>query len=238
MNIFLVKNLFDYEEVIPPPSNLPNMITVYITGSDHNVELAKSFGWNIVKKTDKFLNLTEKFERRIAIGYINSYPHKIVPEILDYDFVFVCDSNIKSIWLEYETFINSCSSDKALFITSGSYKSNEDTITLELDRSLTSLRWSYNHNNILECTNRYKSELTDNNIDPDSLSVVSAKYIGWNLKHEKYEFLSDILYNEICKNLQGNIILTYMSGLYKDYIYNYYTNNYQGGIINSHKFDA
>lgn len=51
-------------------------------------------------------------------------------------------------------------------------------------------------------------------------------------------FLSDILYNEICKNLQGNIILTYMSGLYKDYIYNYYTNNYQGGIINSHKFDA
>ena len=236
MNIFLVKNLFDYEEVIPPPSNLPNMITVYITDSDHNVEFAKSFGWNIVKKTDKFLNLTEKFERRIAIGYINSYPHKIVPEILDYD--FVCDSNIKSIWLEYETFINSCSSDKALFITSGSYKSNEDTITLELDRSLTSLRWSYNHNNILECTNRYKSELTDNNIDPDSLSVVSAKYIGWNLKHEKYEFLSDILYNEICKNLQGNIILTYMSGLYKDYIYNYYTNNYQGGIINSHKFDA
>lgn len=188
MNIFLVKNLFDYEEVIPPPSNLTNMITVYITDSDHNVELAKSFGWNIVKKTDKFLNLTEKFERRIAIGYINSYPHKIVPEILDYDFVFVCDSNIKSIWLEYETFINSCSSDKALFITSGSYKSNEDTITLELDRSLTSLRWSYNHNNILECTNRYKSELTDNNIDPDSLSVVSAKYIGWNLKHEKYEF--------------------------------------------------
>ena len=237
MNIFLVKNLFDYEEVIPPPSNLTNMITVYITDSDHNVELAKSFGWNIVKKTDKFLNLTEKFERRIAIGYINSYPHKIVPEILDYDFVFVCDSNIKSIWLEYENFINTCSYDKALFITSGNYLV-DDTITLELDRSLASLRWSYNHNNILECTNRYKSELIDNNIDPDSLSVVSAKYIGWNLKHEKYEFLSDILYNEICKNLQGNIILTYMSGLYKDYIYNYYTNNYQGGIINSHKFDA
>lgn len=238
MNIFLVKNLFDYEVVIPPPTNLPNMITVYLTDSDHNVELAKSLGWDIVKKTDKFLHLTDKFERRIAIGYINSYPHKIVPEILDYDFVFVCDSNIKSIWLEYKTFINNCSSDKALFVTSGSYESKEDNITLELDRSLKATRWSYNHNNMLECTNRYKSELIDNNINLDKLSVVSAKYIGWNLKHEKYEFLSDILYNEICKNLQGNIILTYMSGLYKDYIYNYYTNNYHGGIINSHNFEA
>jgi hypothetical protein len=238
MNIFLVKNFFDYEEVIPPPTNLPkDMKTVYLTDSNHNVDLAKSCGWDIVKKTEKFLHLTDKFERRIAIGYIKAYPHKIVPEVLDYDFVFVCDSNIKSIWLEYDSFVNNSSSDYALFITSGNYLV-DDTISLELNRSLASERWSYNHSNILECTNRYKSELIDNNIEPDSLSVASAKYIGWNLKHEKYELLSDILYNEICKNLQGNIILTYMSGLYKDYIYNYYTNNYQGGIINSHKFSA
>ena len=119
----------------------------------------------------------------------------------------------------------------------GRFMGSEDGISSELDRSLKADRWSYNHSSISKCGERYKNELLDNNIEPDSLSIVSAKYIGWNIKHENYEILSDIFYNEVCKNLQSNIILTYLSGMYKD-IYNYHTNNYDGALINSHKFSA
>jgi hypothetical protein len=68
--------------------------------------------------------------------------------------------------------------------------------------------------------------------------VVSAKYIGWNLRHEKYEMLSNLLFKEGSENLQGNIILTYMSGMYPDVIYNYNTKNYSGGILNEHNIEA
>jgi hypothetical protein len=235
MNVFLVMNLFSYEYVIQPPINLPeNMITVYITDNEHYSDLAKSYGWNIVKITDKFLNISDRFERRVAIGYIKAYPHKIVPEILEHNLIFVCDSNIVSLWLEYKLFVNnSINSNNALFVTSGCYQNNEDNISSELDRSLRADRWSYNHSSISKSAEIYKNELLDSNIEPDSLSIVSAKYVGWDIKHEKYEMLSDIFYNEVCKNLQSNIILTYMSGIYKD-IYNYHTN----ALINSHKFNA
>jgi hypothetical protein len=35
--VYLVKNLFEYEKVTPPPLNLPeNMITVYVADSEEN----------------------------------------------------------------------------------------------------------------------------------------------------------------------------------------------------------
>jgi hypothetical protein len=238
-NIFLVKNLFNYEKVIAPPINLPeNFETVYVTDNDVNCEIAKNLGWGIVKKTEGFLGVEDKFERRKIIAFINSFPHKIVPEALDYKFVFVSDSNIVRLWDEYIKFTENCSLQQALFVTSGYYSDGRDTIMAECNQSANTERWSYNKNQIIDSTNRYILELNENNIDVESLSVVSAKYIGWNLHHEKYEFLSNLLFKEGCENLQGNIILSYMSGLYANDVYNYHTRNYSGGILNDHNTQA
>ena len=238
-NIFLVKNLYDYEKVISPPSNIPdNFVTVYVTDNDINYKKAKELGWDIVKKTEEFLNITDKFDRRKVIGYINSFPHKIVPEILDYNFVFVCDSNIVRLWDNYKNFTETCSEEFALFITTGFYSGERDTIMAECNVSSNVIRWSYNQTEIVESTNRYINELIKNNVNINDLSIVSAKYFGWNLKHDKYELLSNLLYTEYCENLQGNIILTYMSGLHPNIIYNYHTNDYSGVKLNGHNFQS
>jgi len=238
-NVFLVKNLFNYEKVIPPPTNLPeNFQTVYLTDNDINCELAKNLGWGIVKKIEQFLNVEDKFERRKIIAFINSFPHKLVPEVLDYKFVFVSDSNIVRLWDEYIVFTQNCSNEFALFVTSGYYSDDRDTIMAECNQSANTERWAYNKNEIIDSTNRYLTELKEKNIDVDNLSVVSAKYIGWNLHHEKYELLSNLLFKEGSENLQGNIILSYMSGIYSNDIYNYNTKNYSGGILNEHNIQA
>lgn len=238
-NVFLVKNLFNYEKVIPPPTNLPeNFVSVYLTDNDVNCELAKNFGWGIVKKAEQFISVEDKFERRKIIPFINSFPHKVVPEVLDYKFVFVSDSNIVRLWDEYITFTETCSLEFALFVTSGYYSDERDTIMAECNQSANTKRWAYNKNQIIDSTNRYLIELKEKNIDVNNLSVVSAKYIGWNLHHEKYELLSNLLFKEGSENLQGNIILTYMSGIYANDIYNYNTKNYSGGILNEHNIQA
>jgi len=238
-NIFLVKNLFNYEKIIPPPTNLPeNFETVYLTDNDVNCDLAKNLGWKIVKKIEQFLAVQDKFERRKIIAFINSFPHKLVPEILDYKFVFVSDSNIVRIWDEYINFTQLCTEKSALFVTSGYYSDERDSIMVECSQSANTERWDYNKNQIIDSTNRYLEELNKSNIDAETLSVVSAKYIGWNLRHEKYEMLSELLFKEGSENLQGNIILTFMSGMYPDDIFNYNTNNYSGGILNEHNIQA
>lgn len=238
-NIFLVKNFFSYEEIIKPPLNLPSgFTTVYVTDSESNCDIAKNLGWNITKNISKFLNITDSFERRKSIAYINCYPHELVPEILDYNLVFVSDSNIQSLWNNYVTFVNlSNESDKALFVTSGYYNDDKDNISFECDRS-GQKRWGYNHKEIKNNTQLYINDIKSKNIDVSKLSVISAKYIGWNLHHPDFKLLSDKLYEEYTKHLQGNIILTYMSGMYPDSIFNYHCNDYSGGKVNSHKFKA
>jgi hypothetical protein len=236
---FLVKNLFNYERVIPPPINLPKELkTVYLTDSDQNAQKASELGWDVVKKTEEFLNVQGKFERRKCIGYINSFPLKVVPEISDASFVFICDSNITRLWELYENFVQSCNENFALFVTSGYYQGHRDNIRVECQVSCGSNRWRYNFNEIKNSTERYINELVQNKIDINSLSIVSAKYIGWNVNHADYEMMSNILYKEYCENLQGNIILTYMSGMYKDKIFNYYTNDYTNAGLNPHNYEA
>jgi hypothetical protein len=237
-NIFLVKNLYNYEKVIPPPVNLKTgMTTVYITDSDYNCEIAKSLGWDIVKKTDLFLNTVDKFKRRVHVGFINTFPHKIVPEILDFKLTFVCDSNIVSLFNGYNKFMDSCSEDNALFVTSGYYSGQRDNMIEECKASLYG-RWSYNQEGILKSTQDYIDILNFKKINPLSLSVVSGKFLGWNFNHNKYEELSNFLYKEYCRSLQGNIILTYMSGLFKESIYNHVEKDYSGIILNPHNFVA
>lgn len=239
IDYFLVKNLYNYEKVIPPPPNLPkNLKTVYITDTDENQHKATQLGWDIVKKTDMFLNIVDNFERRKSVAFINSFPLKVVPEMLEVRFIFICDSNIVTLWNQYNDFVNSCSEDFALFVTSGYYKGLRDNILSECDDSIRSTRWSYNHKEIKKCTDGYIDDLKLKNIDINKLSVVSAKYIGWNPSHKQYEKISNKLYEEYCTNLQGNIILTYMSAIYPKDIFNFFTNDYSGSNLNQHNFSA
>jgi hypothetical protein len=236
---FLVKNLYDYELVIPPPRNLPaGLKTVYVTDTDNNCEIAKSLGWDFVKKTELFLGRSDKFERRKSIAFINSYPLKVVPEISDARFIFICDSHINQLWSLYEDFVRTCNEKFTLFITSGYYSGERDNIIVETDAACGQDRWSYGHSQIRDCANRYVKELTEKNVDIKTLSVVSAKYIGWNVTHPEYVKLSNILYDEYCKNLHGNNILTYMSGMFNTLIYNYHTNDYSGADLNHHRYNA
>ena len=238
-NYFLVKNFFSYEKVVAPPINLPkNLISVYVTDNEENYLLAKELGWDIVKKTDLFLDVYDNFERRKCVAFINSFPIKVVPEIEDANFIFICDSNIVRLWDLYNDFVNSCDDNYSLFVISGWYSGIRDNIEKECHISCLNERWSYNHDQIRNSTQKYIKELLDKKIDLNTLSVVSAKYFCWNLKNQDYEFLSEILYKEYCENLQGNIILTYMSGIYSDKIFNYHCKDYSGAILNAHNFNA
>jgi hypothetical protein len=238
-NVLLCKNLFNYEEVLPPPSNLPeDMVTLYLTDDDHNSNLAKGLGWDIVKKTEEFLDIHDKFERRKIISYINAFPHKVAPEVLEFNFVFVCDGNVISLWENYKNFVNACSDDYSLFLTSGYYNGSRNTIQDEAKSSRGQARWAYNHEQITNTTERYVKELTELGIDVNNLGVVSAKYIGWNLKHKNYDAISKSIYDQGCLILQGNIYLTYISGIYPKDVFVYYCNDYSGGIIANHLYNA
>ena len=237
---YVVKNLYDYEEIIPPPTNLPSgLTTVYITNSPYTAEFAEQCGWDIVKLIT--LPYTEdKFARRKRVADINCFPALYAPEVKDGEMVFVCDSNIVRLWDGYVDFINSYNGDKPLAVTSGYYKGKRDNIWRECEVSCNVDRWKYNHKAIREATDGYINEILNMNVgdrenDP---SIVSAKYIGWNIHHPNYGEIANILYDEYSKHLQGNIILTYMSEIYKEYIHNYYTNDYSGGKLNEHKYSA
>jgi len=236
---FLVKNLFNYEKVVSPPKNLPTHLkTVYVTDTLENVTLAKELGWNYIKRVTQYEHIVDPIERRRSIAFINSYPLKTVPELENPRYVFICDSNIDSLWLNYEKFVNSCEDKYALFVTSGFYQGDRDNLEIECQHSCGTPRWSYNHKEIRESTDRYKLILEDNKINYNELSIVSAKYFGWNVQHPMFGKLSDILFDEYNQNIQGNIILTYMSGLYSEFIYNYYDNDYSGGKVNKHNFQS
>jgi hypothetical protein len=237
-NYFVVKNLYNYEKVIAPPKNLDKSLsTVYITDNDENVDLSKKLGWNISVKTNMFINESDVFNRRKSVSYINAFPSKVVPELNNANFIFVCDSNIIKIWDEYNHFVSLCKDNHCLFVTSGYYEGIRDNIESECNASMTK-RWSYNHNAIRNATERYKKELIRKGVNISKLSIVSAKYIGWNTNHPMYNELSNFYYKESLLHLQGNITLTYMSGIYNDFIYNYRANNYSNGVLNKHNYPA
>lgn len=238
MNIFLVKNLYDYEKVISPPNNLPdNFISYYITDNEKNAITAKNLGWDYVSITDKFLDVADKFSRRKSIAFINSFPHMFINNDIEYDLIFVCDSNIVTLWSNFSDFVSKCEKNKVLYLTNGYYDLGRNTITSEIENS-NQHRWSYNYVEIKHNGQLYVDHLNDLKIDLNLLGVCSAKYIGWNPSHENYELLTNKLYEEYTKHLQGNIILTYLSGIYKDDIFVYHSNNYKGGSLNNHNYSS
>jgi|694.fasta_scaffold44312_6 hypothetical protein len=239
-SIFMVKNFFDYEKIIPPPINLPKSLkSLYVTDSIENINIAKKLGWDYTFLHDKDLNLIDKFERRKLVAKVNCYPHLFLPnELKNIEKIFVCDSNIISLWKEYENFINNCNSNNALYLTSGYYKDERDNILSEMNVSITQERWSYNKKEIYENSILYLNNLKKIKIDYKNVSIISAKYIGWNIKHPEYLNISNIAYTEYCKHLQGNIIFAYLSAIFKSYVYNYHTKNYVGSKLNNHNYNA
>jgi hypothetical protein len=192
-----------------------NVTPIYITDCMTKYNQAKDMGYTAYY-TDKYKDITDSFERRKIIAYINCYPEKVIPELLQYTYVFICDSNVVELDSNYKEFINLKSDNKCLYLTSGWYKKSDNTMKKELERSLHNPRWQYNFDQMKDSVNEYFKLLEKLNINIDDTPVVSAKYIGWNIKHNYKNILSDFVYKEYMKHLQGNIIFL----LYLKYIQN------------------
>jgi len=236
--LFLVKNLFNYEQIISPPKNLPDDFdTLYVTDSDEIAFSAKTLGWSQTYVTKKFIGVTDLFLKRVSVAYINCFPHEFIPNDVNYNFIFVCDSNIVSLWNNVKKFTDKCTNEYSLHLLNGFYSGERNTLLSEL-KSSDQGRWSYNYASIKKCYDDYKKELTEIGVDINSLGVCSAKYIMWNPSHKNYKKITEKLYENYKVNLQGNIILTYLSGLYKDDIFVYNNNDYNGGHLNNHNYSA
>jgi hypothetical protein len=122
-------------------------------------------------------------------------------------------------------------------VTTGYYPSEVDNLHQELVRSNQD-RWRYNFSIIENNTKQYIEDLTNLGVDISNLGICSAKYFAWNPHHEKYSFLTNLMYEEHKKHLQGNIIQTYLLGKYPNYIYNYKNDQYFGGSLTPHNFNA
>jgi hypothetical protein len=230
---FLFKNLFNYDEILPPPLNLDsNIDTIYITDSN-DISLIFEKGWKYVYIINQFNNSYTQFEKRKAIAYINCYPERIVPELNRYDYIFICDSNVIKMDTNYSDFLSKVDVKYACYFTSGYYSGSDNNIISEYIRSIAQSRWSYNHENMTKSINRYTDILNDKNIDIYKIPVVSAKYIGWNINHENKNIIADYVYNEYSEHLQGNIIFSMVYALYSDIVYNY-MDFMNDGCVNNH----
>jgi hypothetical protein len=233
----LFKNLFSYDIVLPPPINLPdNIDSIYLTDNKEVQKETLEKGWKYSYITEEFLSSTSSFEKRKVIAYINCYPEKVIPEINKYDYVFICDSNVVKLDTNYGEFINNSSEKYALYVTSGYYSGLNNNILRELERSVVSKRWSYNFKNMIASTNEYLKIIENMKIDYKSIPVVSAKYIGWNIHHERKNIIADYVFNEYSKHLQGNIIFSMCLVLHSSDTL-HYTEFLNDGIVYSHVKD-
>jgi hypothetical protein len=238
MHAFITWNLYDYEFVREPPERLPDGFRIYITDSQENKELAWSMGWDAVIRFKGFENIKDKAQRRKVLPHIICYPEKVV-NLDAFDSVFMFDSNVMVMPLNYSEFVNEAlESQKAFYCSSGVYSGWRDTIEVELGASHSNERWSYGFDAMDKSVGEYLEYLKPLDLNP---SVVFAKYIGWNLKHPMKNQIADYVFNEEQKHLQGNIILTMASVLFKDHVFNskleYMNNNWMAHIIN-HRYEA
>jgi hypothetical protein len=142
--------------------------------------------------------------------------------------------------LNYTEFVSEAlASDSAFYCSSGACGGKRDTMEMELRASHENRRWSYNFEAMDKSVNEYMEQLKLLNVNP---SIVFAKYIGWNLKHEMKNVIADYVFKEEMKHLQGNIILTMASVLFKEHVFNYklkYMNNdWSSHVILNHRYEA
>jgi len=219
MIAYVVKNLWGYEAINPVPANLPDVDTFYITDTEENRIEALNKGWDYVYCATQFKHETDLLKRRSIVGFINCFPERICEVLRAYHKVFVCDSNIITLPSNYSDFVNSLT-DQACALTSGYYKGEDDNIEKELLRSIHS-RWIYNAQPMIDATQKYIAAMKFLGIDPLTVSVSSAKYIGWNLRNPMRQQIATYVADEYENHLQGNLIFTYVSARWKDYVVNF-----------------
>lgn len=70
----LYKNFWSYDPVVPVPSNLPpNIDTIYVTDNLNMALCAKNLYWTKTYVIDTHITITDAFERRKIIAYINCF---------------------------------------------------------------------------------------------------------------------------------------------------------------------
>jgi hypothetical protein len=232
-------NLFGYEHITPPPKNLPKeFITFYVTDSVENVNESEKLGWTHGVLFEKFKDETDKFKKRIAVSYLKIFFDKILPDIENFDLVFFVDSNVVRLFDGWFDFVQDSIENKNSFVintTKGWYIGNDkhrNTIKHELELSLVQARWSYNFDSMRKRVNEYIKELNELN---ESGPIVSAKYICWNTKHQDKSFIQNIFFEESTIHLQGNIILSYLSGKYPTNVRTFHTEKFTNGELVGHK---
>jgi hypothetical protein len=222
----LFKNLFGYDNVSSLPTVSDNLKLHLLVDSEDARQEGLRLGWT-VHVTDMFKEATSPKEKRDAVAFVNAFPEVVIPELKDYDQVFICDSNVLEFDPAYFDFINSCSTKATLYVTSGAYtgergKWNANDVATEYERSMKVTRWKYDSENIKRSWLEYKTMLNDMSVSEYDVPVVSAKYIGWNLKSESKSKVADFVLEEYKKHLQGNIIFSIAAVLFKDDVHHFY----------------
>jgi hypothetical protein len=237
MNIYLTKHFWGYEQLNPPPKNLPdNMKTIYVTDNKEYEKTLLDLGWDMVSVITDYVNVTDLRERRLIISEINCFPLKFIPKLSEFKYIFMCDSNVITLWKDYIKFVNGCADDKCLFTTTDWYDGERNNIISEYLAS-SQPRWEYSYESMGVSKDEYIRVFNKLDVDVNSVGVCSAKYFGWNTHHPMYDEMSKHLYEEYTKHIQGNIILSYMGVVYDNFILKY-KGNYDGGLVSSHNFQA
>jgi hypothetical protein len=236
MNAYVTKNFWGYEQLNPSPQLLDNtFFKYYITDNLDSKDYLLNNGWDEVIIIEDYKNITNLQSRRRIISEINCFPQKYIANLNKFNKVFITDSNVVSLWDEFLQFTNSCPTDKCLYVTSGWYSEERNSIESELHCSNQS-RWSYDYENMKTSVERYKIEITNKEINFNNIPVMSAKYFGWNLNHPLYETISKHFYDEYSIHLQGNIILSYLSSIYKNSTFEYKISSINNGALSDHQF--
>jgi hypothetical protein len=236
MNAYITKNFWGYEELNPPPNSLTSeFVKFYITDNYDSADILKNIGWDEVIIVTNYQDIIDVKTRRRIISEINCFPQKYIKELDNFNKVFVVDSNVIELWDEFLDFTSSSPSHKCLYVTSGWYSGERNTIMSELKHS-NQKRWEHDYEHMKLAVNCYKNKIESLGVSFNNVPVISAKYFGWNLKHESYEKISKSFYEEYCNHLQGNIILSYLKIIYNDDIFNYIIKNCESGKLSKHKF--
>lgn len=235
---FVFRNFYNYEQILPVPKYLPKSLeTVYITDSSKNAKKATKLGWDKTVIIKNHLRIKDKAKRRVALADFNCFPEKFIDG--DYDYIFFTDPNVIEMDSNYQDFVDKAiNSNCTLFVTSGWYSGEENNIKKELERSLHQERWNYAFSAMEKSTLRYINEMEKNNINYLDIPVVSAKFIGWNMKKKLGDdYLSKKLLNEFNQHLQGNIILSYLLAMHSNEVF-HYTEFKNDGAVVAHNFQA
>lgn len=224
----LYKNFYNYDPVIKKPKFPDCCVCVYLTDNVTSYNKAKQLDWDEVYMIDLDQGIKDPLERRKKVAYSMCYPEKLVPELNKFDYIFICDANLVKPDSNFIHFITDMD-DKALHITSGWYKGSQNTLELELHRTLLNRRWTYNFGAI---KNAYARYIKDYLINVKQCPAVSAKIMGWKLNHPKKSEIADFIYSETQKHLQGNIILSVVSEIWKDDVFHYKGLLYDGANCN------